>query len=106
MVAAHRTHTAVAVAIGTDSKCRIYYLSHDFVLDYTVALVDTMLAVDSMNAMWDLGKSVNYSTADLIVADDSDCQIFDWDRLLAVNRGLRRTLDCSCRYTMVGYSLD
>lgn len=103
---AHRMQTAVAVAIDTDSNCRIYCWSHDFVLDYTAVFVDIALVVDSMHAMWDLGKLVNYSMADLIVAADLDCRIFDLDRLRAVDCGLHRMLDCSYRHTLVWNSRD
>lgn len=106
VVAAHRKQTVAAVAIGTDSHCRICCWSLDSVLDYTAAFVGITLIVDSMHAMWDLGKSVNYSMADLIVAADLDCRIFDLDRLRAVGRGHHRMLDCSYRHTLVWNSRD
>lgn len=99
--------TVAAVANGTDSNCQIYYLNRDFVLDYTAALVDTLLVVDSNHAMWDLGKSVNYSMVDLIVAVDLDFQIFDLDRLRVVDHDHHhRMLDCSYRHTLVENSRD
>lgn len=106
VVVPHRMQTVAAVAIDTDLNCRIHCWSHDSVLDYTAAFVDIMFAVDSMHAMWDLGKSVNYSMADLIVAADLDCRIFDLDRLQAAGRGHHRMLDCSYRHTLVGNSRD